>query len=193
LQKFANTIAMNAASLPHQFQDDDLLEVISHWPLRDNPSCHGPDHWIRVYNNAMLLADDEGWLEGRYSVCRDALYWASLFHDSMRINEYDDDGHGGRGAAHLTRYYLSEVSYDGDQDDVLSMAVSCCALHTDLMPDNEALLCAHLSDMEMAVVRLFCDADRLDLDRLGYKPDPNRMFTHAGKERAVNLEETSYV
>src|SRR5271154_4521526 len=54
-------------------------------------SIHGPAHWKRVEQNGLLLATRTG---ADTTVVR--LF--ALFHDSRRIYEGADDGHGARGA-----------------------------------------------------------------------------------------------
>jgi hypothetical protein len=52
-------------------------------------SVHGPSHWRRVEKNGLLLATRTG---ADPVVVR--LF--ALFHDSCRMNDGSDDGHGGR-------------------------------------------------------------------------------------------------
>ena len=71
---------------------DHLWQVVSDSPHHRSPySIHGPDHWRRVERNAVILAARTG---ARIEVVR--LF--ALFHDSKRINEGWDPGHGRRGA-----------------------------------------------------------------------------------------------
>jgi hypothetical protein len=57
-----------------------------------------------------------------------------------------------------------------------------------MLPENAMELTRHLSEKEFACVALFCDADRLDLTRFGWRPDPRRLFTSHAKDLAFERE-----
>jgi hypothetical protein len=68
---------------------------------------HGVPHWARVLENGRRLSETTG-------ARRDIVELFAVFHDSQRINEGIDDGHGRRGAE-LARG-LRGVAYDlGDE------------------------------------------------------------------------------
>ena len=91
----------------------------------------------------------------------------ALFHDSRRINEVRDDGHGLRGAEFASSLRGSLIHLDDTRFDLLFEA---CRLHSDGHTDGDATLQA-------------CwDADRLDLGRVGISPQPRRLCTDAARE-----------
>src|SRR5262245_3558974 len=84
-------------------------------------SVHGPDHWRRVERNGLILSERTG-----ADVIVVRLF--ALFHDSRRVNDCWDDGHGARGAefARALRGSLFELS--DHQFEILHYA---CTWHTD--------------------------------------------------------------
>jgi HD superfamily phosphodiesterase len=71
------------------------LKPIVHAVLKEyalpRDGTHGVAHWARVLENGLRLAEET---KARIDVVR--LF--AVFHDSRRINESIDDGHGRRGA-----------------------------------------------------------------------------------------------
>ena len=131
---------------------------------------HGVVHWARVMENGLRLARESGADE-------DVVTLFALFHDSRRVNEYRDRGHGLRGAelAKVLRGTLADL--DDARFDLLYEA---CRLHTDGLTTGEVTL------------QVCWDADRLDLGRVGIEPRPDRLCTDAARglmswanERAV--------
>lgn len=125
-------------------------------------STHGVAHWKRVEQNGLLLATRTG---ADPIVVR--LF--ALFHDSRRINEGTDDGHGARGAAYAaelrgTLYSLDDVSF--------GLLEEACTWHTDRDFSNDP------------TIGTCWDADRLDLGRVGMIPNPSLMSTVFGREVA---------
>jgi uncharacterized protein len=97
----------------------------------------------------------------------------ALLHDSRRENEYDDPGHGERGARLARELYAEGIlGLDADQMNKLVLA---CRTHTDGTTSTDA------------TVGVCFDADRFDLGRVGIEPDPELMSTDAGRERARTL------
>jgi len=91
----------------------------------------------------------------------------ALFHDSRRINEYCDDGHGLRGGEFARTLRGSLIHLDDARFELLFEA---CRLHTDGHTTGEPTLLA-------------CwDADRLDLGRVGIIPQPRRLCTDGARE-----------
>lgn len=125
-------------------------------------SIHGPAHWKRVEKNGLLLATRTG---ADINVVR--LF--ALFHDSCRVNECVDDGHGLRGATLATslRGSLFDIP-----DDALALLHAACAGHTDKQLHDDP------------TIGTCWDSDRLDLGRIGVLPDEEFMSTAFGKEIA---------
>jgi uncharacterized protein len=81
----------------------------------------------------------------------------ALFHDSRRVNDFHDPGHGLRGARLAESLRGSLVHLDNRRFRLLYEA---CRLHTDGLTEGDPTVLA-------------CwDADRLDLGRVGTTPSP---------------------
>jgi uncharacterized protein len=125
-------------------------------------SVHGPAHWRRVEQNGLLLATRTG---ANITVVR--LF--ALFHDSSRLNEGTDDGHGARGAAFAAELRGNFYQLD---DAAFGLLEEACTWHTDRdLSDNPT-------------IGTCWDADRLDLGRVGMIPNPLLMSTAFGREIA---------
>jgi uncharacterized protein len=141
----------------------DLLEAIRpHYELRWD-GIHGLPHWTRVRDNGLRLAERTG-ADARIVVCFAAL------HDARRRNDGHDPGHGRR-AARFAESLRGEHVHLSDADfDLLQQA---CRYHTD------GRVLAHVT------VQTCWDADRLDLGRVGIRPDPERLCTPAARDPAL--------
>jgi uncharacterized protein len=120
---------------------------------------HGVVHWARVLDNGLRIAEANG-------ADREVVTLFALFHDSRRVNEDQDDGHGLRGGELARSLRGKLVHLDDHRFDLLYEA---CRLHTEghTVGDRTLLAC--------------WDADRLDLGRVGITPDPRRLGTKAGR------------
>ena len=165
------------------FTPIDLKRVTAECRL-DMSSAHGFLHWTRVLQNAMAIAEAEE-LDGERVK---ALYFSALYHDSQRVSENNDHGHGGRGAALMHRQF---VLTSGMTWFTRILATEMCTLHTELMPWNISELCRHLSEDDFHAVSIFCDADRLDLTRFGWIPDEARLFNDVSIQAVRTFVETS--
>ena len=121
---------------------------------------HGVPHWARVLENGRRLSETTG-------AKRDIVDLFAVFHDSRRINEGVDDGHGRRGAE-LARD-LRGVVYELD-DEAFGLLIKACDLHT------EGYLEADIT------VQTCWDADRLDLGRVGTTPRVEKLCTEGAKD-----------
>jgi len=121
-------------------------------------SVHGPAHWQRVERNGLFLAR-------RTAARLDVVRLFAVLHDSQRINEYSDPGHGQRAAD-----FARKLRGDGFEidDEGFLLLYEACAGHTDLRrsPDSTIGTCL--------------DADRLDLWRVSITPSPHFMSTEFG-------------
>ena len=125
-------------------------------PIRGH---HGVIHWARVLENGLRIADANG-------ADREVVTLFALFHDSRRVNEYRDDGHGVRGGEFARSLRGSLVHLDDARFELLFEA---CRLHTDGHTVGDSTLQA-------------CwDADRLDLGRVGITPKPHRLCIEAAR------------
>lgn len=124
-------------------------------------SCHGSDHWERVEKLGHMIAEKNG-------ADKNVISLFAYLHDARRENDDDDPGHGER-AVILLDEILAEgfVEVTAKQYQQLSEALS---LHN---RDD-----ASSNDIS---VQTCWDADRLDLWRCGFIPNPDLMFTDFGK------------
>ena len=129
---------------------------------RHADSVHGPDHWKRVERNACVLA-------ARTGAIVPVVRLFALFHDSRRENDGYDPEHGSRGAK-----FAAEVRglWYELPDEHFELLHHACVWHTDGFHHDDP------------TIGTCWDADRLDLGRVGSKPDPYYMSTDFGAEIA---------
>ena len=121
-------------------------------------SIHGLQHWRDVERNGLFLA------QGKNVNTRIISYFSHL-HDCCRENESSDPLHGPRAAS----YAKKNKNLFGLNDIDFKKLIRACSGHTFAEPNNNVNL-----DYEI----LICwDADRLDLTRVGIRPDPRKLFT----------------
>jgi uncharacterized protein len=120
---------------------------------------HGLSHWARVLENGRRLAAEVG---AKVSVVE--LF--AVLHDARRINEGRDDGHGLR-AAELARFLGKSHFHLPDFE--LKLLLTACEDHTDGRTDGDI------------TVQTCWDADRLDLYRVGIRPQTDYLCTKAAK------------
>ncbi len=123
---------------------------------------HGIKHWNRVYQNGIKLASQEG-------VNSKIVQLFSIFHDSCRRNENRDKYHGTRGAK-LAIKLRKIIPLDNDEFRLL---IASCSLHTNTLNHRNI------------TVQACMDSDRLDLGRVGYYPDADRLCTPMAKEKKI--------
>lgn len=136
-----------------------LIEAIRdryalHWE-----GIHGASHWSRVRLNGLELAK----VTGADSMVVELF---AFLHDSCRENEGRDPLHGARAADFAASLQGSVFELTPKQ---LSCLMNACAGHT----GGETT-----GDITVATC---WDADRLDLWRIGVRPEPARMMTDAGR------------
>ena len=141
---------LNLAPLVHAILEEYALS----WH-----GTHGIGHWARVLENGLRLAEATG---ADVEVVR--LF--AVFHDSRRVNEGVDDGHGKRGAELAASFHGRLFTLSDDRFDLLYAA---CVGHTDGGTDGDV------------TIRTCWDSDRLDLGRVGIRPEPKRLCTPAAK------------
>ena len=125
----------------------------------DAYSIHGPDHWRRVEQHAITLAEHAG---GNIIVAR--LFAA--FHDVCRESDGGDREHGPR-AARLVMHLRGEFFDLPDAD--LALLQFACRYHTSGLHSDDPTIGA-------------CwDADRLDIWRAGHTPAERFMSTDYGR------------
>jgi len=140
-----------------------LLDLVRRTFALPLDGIHGEVHWRRVYDNGQRLAEKTG------ADARIVELFAYL-HDSRRLDDGRDWDHGRRAAELITSLNGNLLALSEDEMDSLTYA---CAYHTDGL-------------IEASVTVQTCwDADRLDLGRIGIRPDPRRLCTPAAKDPAM--------
>jgi uncharacterized protein len=139
------------AAIIHEILEDYAL------PVRGD---HGVVHWARVLENGLRLAEATG-------ASVEVVTRFALFHDSRRVNQVHDPGHGLRGAKFAQSLRGTLIHLDDRNFELLYEA---CRLHTDGLIEGDVTLQA-------------CwDADRLDLGRVGITPLPHLLCSDAARE-----------
>lgn len=140
-------------------EEFDLQSIIDYvgkdWHLGP---IHGIEHWKRVERNGLLLATDDV----NIKVVRLFAY----LHDHKRLSDGWDLEHGRRAAENLDnirQILLSELT-----DDEFVMLKRACMEHTIIHRTG------------IPTIDACFDADRMDLPRVGYMPDPVRMASELG-------------
>ena len=139
-----------SAAIVHEILDAYALPISGY---------HGVAHWARVLENGQRLAAATG-------ANIEVVTLFALFHDSRRVNEDSDLGHGHRGAKYA-RSLRGQLIHLDDAD--FKLLFEACRLHTDGLTDGDATL------------QTCWDADRLDLGRVGINPDPDQLCTDAAR------------
>jgi uncharacterized protein len=140
-----------------------LLEKILEDYTLPRFGIHGIRHWARVYENGMKLGKQN---EANLTVV--GLF--AVFHDSRRVNEAIDPGHGKRAAEFMRTLW---GSYFEISDEECGLLYAACANHTDERNHSNV------------TIQTCYDADRLDLARAGIRVDPQRLCTPAAKRPDV--------
>lgn len=120
---------------------------------------HGGAHWARVGYHGRWMARANG----------ASLHVVTLFaclHDAERWDEYRDADHGARAAALAET--LVGTYFDATQDE-MDLLRRACEGHS------------HGGLMGPVTVQTCWDADRLDLGRVGVRPDPERLGSPAAR------------
>lgn len=120
---------------------------------------HGVGHWARVLENGLRISQITG-------ANVEVVQLFAIFHDSRRINEGVDDGHGQRGADLAVRL-RGDIFQLPDQD--FNLLHAACVGHTDGGTTADI------------TIQTCWDADRLDLGRVGICPHPSKLCTGAAK------------
>lgn len=140
-----------------------LIQKIYENYAQSSNGTHGVSHWARVLENGRYLASKT---DARIEVVE--LF--AVLHDSKRVSEKRDPGHGLRGAEYAAsqRGILFDLP---DRDfDLLYYA---CAHHTD-------------GEIEADITVQACwDSDRLDLGRAFITPVPEKLCTDAARDLKI--------
>ncbi len=135
-----------------------LVDAVLERSTGKDSSIHGESHWQRVAAAGLAL------LPGTPDADPALVFLFALFHDSMRFNDDYDPLHGPRGAA-LARELRGEAFDLKDAEmDLLGFA---CQEHTNGGVGSDP------------TVGVCWDADRLNLWRVGIRPDPRLLSSQA--------------
>ena len=121
---------------------------------------HGEGHWRRVAAAGLALLPETPDADPAL------VFLFALFHDSMRFNDGHDPRHGPRGAA-LARDLRGEA-FDLEEAE-MGLLGFACEEHTNGGVGRDP------------TVGVCWDADRLNLRRVGIRPDPRLLSTGAAR------------
>ena len=140
-----------------------LDRIVSQFQLGIH-SPHGVSHWGRVKTNGLEVAKHTD------GVNFEVVELFAFFHDSRRENEYHDPEHGSRAVvlAETLRGKYFELA-----DDEFALFTYACSYHTSGGTDADI------------TIQCCWDSDRLDLGRVGIRPDPNYLCTEHAKRPDV--------
>lgn len=129
---------------------------------RPQSPIHAKPHELRVLIFTLLLGEGEN----RAPEWQDMLAQAAIFHDTRRINDGIDKGHGARAAEYYREYCAgSDLPFYPQTEFMITYHVPSDAV------GERALRELDLSDRERSdywkLYRIFKDADALDRFRLG--------------------------
>jgi uncharacterized protein len=153
-----------------------LVDAVLERSTSKHSSIHGESHWQRVAAAALPL------LPRTRNADPALVFLFALFHDSMRLNDGHDPLHGPRGAALARELHGGPFELEDEEMDLLAFA---CEEHTNggVGPNP--------------TVGVGWDADRLNLWRVGIKPDPQFLSTQAARSEeriawARNLQQKHF-
>ncbi|MDM8564987.1 HD domain-containing protein [Candidatus Halobeggiatoa sp. HSG11] len=136
-----------------------LWKIVTKNKVRINSHIHGPEHWARVERNGLYICEKNG-------ADKEIIKLFALFHDSMRLNDGRDIEHGLRGAEYAKSLLNKEYELAEDKFELLYYA---CQYHSIRRPTEDK------------TIGTCWDADRLDLRRVGIKPDEKYLYSDAAK------------
>ena len=141
----------------------DLLDQVRGGFALSLDGIHGEAHWQRVFDNGQRLASQTG-------ADLEIVELFAFLHDAKRRDDGWDREHGQRAAAFVERLPDSLLPLAAGKRAVLIYAI---AHHSDGLTDGDV------------TVQTCWDADRLDLGRIGIRPNPKYLCTEAAKDPAV--------
>ena len=124
---------------------------------------HGIEHWHQVEYNGMMLALRTG-------ADIDIVRLFAIFHDSKRFDDGHDPEHGERGAEFAKE--CREAKLFEIDDARFEKLYHACKFHT------------HERSNDDPTISTCYDADRLDLGRVGFPQDPEKVATSLGSRIA---------
>jgi uncharacterized protein len=141
----------------------DLVEMVQRGYALRLDGIHGIAHWTRVRTNGLRLAELTG-------ANPEVVELFAFLHDSQRLNDGHDPKHGARAAEFATSLQGSLVALSEEEFELLQFA---CKYHTNGLTEADI------------TVQTCWDADRLDLGRVGIRPDPRYLCTAAARDSTM--------
>ena len=141
----------------------ELVDMVQTGYALPLDGIHGPVHWARVRANGLRLAEQTG-------ANPEVIELFAILHDSKRQNDGRDPKHGQRAAQFAGGLRGSLLTLADHEFELLRFA---CEFHTNGLTEADT------------TVQTCWDADRLDLGRIGIRPDPRRLCTNAAKEASM--------
>lgn len=141
-----------------------IIDVAKDRFVKPLSGIHGIDHWHRVHENGVYLAKHSG---GNTAVVRLFAY----LHDCCRESDGFDPAHGKRAAdfaKSIREQHLAALS-----DDAFELLYFACEYHER----------GRVSDDP--TVGSCWDSDRLDLGRVGIRPNPKLLSTERARRQSV--------
>ena len=152
------------------FDRNGLIEAIRARYVLQWHGKHGWDHWMRVFETGRILAAENG-ADVR------VLELFSLLHDSCRESDRLDPEHGPRAVLFAEMLHGKFFCLEKKFLDTLLVAIRDHTrgyIHED------------------PTIQACWDADRLDLPRVGFEPDPKYFGTMAAKRILKSRGEPGY-
>jgi uncharacterized protein len=141
----------------------ELVQAIRDQYAINWQGIHGITHFQRVRENGLKVARLTGAIPAVVELF-------AFLHDSKRINDARDSGHGARGAAFAKKLKGSLLFLSDHEFDLL---VYACEHHTDGKTEGDI------------TVQTCWDADRLDLWRASIWPKDEYLCTEAARSPAL--------
>ncbi len=139
---------------------EGLIQAIREQYVLDWHGIHGWDHWMTVHENGRVLARENG------ADLRVVELFA-LLHDSCRLNDGHDPGHGPRAAEFVRSLNGEFFTLDVPDLDLLLLAIR----------DHTA---GYVHDDP--TISVCWDADRLELPRVGIPTHPDYLGTETARK-----------
>lgn len=124
---------------------------------------HGAPHWARVRHAGLLLAE-------KTKADATVVELFAVTHDLCREHDGGDRKHGHRSAELIVEIFDLRLGIAREQAELLAFA---CRHHSDGLTDGDV------------TVQTCWDADRLDLGRVGIRPQSSRLCTPAARDPAL--------
>jgi len=143
--------------------DNPILNIVRRQYKLALQGIHGLSHWERVEKFGLFLADAT-------KADKTVISYFAYLHDSQRLDESEDAEHGKRASEFVGELYKSKVVQLSPVR--LQQLQFACRYH------NER----KMFDIDDVTIQTCWDADRLDLPRIGIKPNPDYLYTETAKK-----------